>query len=587
MRQCALLRKKTKADCPGLPTQAGQVSDERDEAGLRRLLLKQLVNEDHFKRSDGLDVYVDDYSHPELLSREGLRSLNHAQQWLAEEDRGVAGKDGRDMMRLTPVDVACEAARCFPEPEPLPSVEYQSNGRVLLIGAGRTVEKVTAGFSGQEVVHLERVAHLRGWLGRFEAHADDGHKVVSDLVLNLGEQTLFEMHQPPQGYYAPRDEAELELAVAELRDAIGTFEKPKFFSYDERLCAHSRAKLDGCNRCIQVCSTMAIEAKGNGIVVEPHLCMGCGACATVCPSGALRYNFPAMSYWGRKLKAVLAAFEAAGGAEPVLILHEGEWASILPNDAIPLQVHHIATIGMDWLLGAVALGVHRVLVRVRGDEAPQYLDALQEAMQTADLVLNGLGYDGCHFERITTNATLGGEVQVPPDKATFHWFDEKRTTLEFAIDHLRRHAPKATEIIALPQGAPWGEVVVDGEVCTLCFACVTVCPAGALQDGQGLLRLNFIERNCLQCGLCETGCPEQAIRLAPRLALTNQAKKPRTLHGDDPFACVRCGTKFGSKKLVEGMVRKLESHPMFSDGRAVDRLRMCGECRVVDILEST
>lgn len=97
LEQCALLKHEPQADFPVVPTPAGLVSDEGDEAGLRRILLKQLVNEDHFKRSDGLDVYVDDYSRPELLSREGLRTLEHARQWLAEEESSVIGQDGKDI----------------------------------------------------------------------------------------------------------------------------------------------------------------------------------------------------------------------------------------------------------------------------------------------------------------------------------------------------------------------------------------------------------------------------------------------------------------------------------------------------------
>ena len=95
--------------------------------------------------------------------------------------------------------------------------------------------------------------------------------------------------------------------MLEIADAVGEFEKPKFFLYQEKTCAHSRVKLQGCNRCVDVCSTQAIEAAGDYIRVEPHLCMGCGACATECPSGAMSYNYPSMSYWSGKLKEMLAA----------------------------------------------------------------------------------------------------------------------------------------------------------------------------------------------------------------------------------------------------------------------------------------
>jgi ferredoxin len=84
----------------------------------------------------------------------------------------------------------------------------------------------------------------------------------------------------------------------------GEFDKPRFFRYDAKLCAHSRNEKVGCSACIDVCSASAIRSdasrkgktKGQaagGIVVEPHLCVGCGACSTVCPSGAMAFAYPA------------------------------------------------------------------------------------------------------------------------------------------------------------------------------------------------------------------------------------------------------------------------------------------------------
>ena len=49
-------------------------------------------------------------------------------------------------------------------------------------------------------------------------------------------------------------------AVLELRDAVGEFEKPKFFAYQQKLCAHSRNEQIGCTACIDVCSAQAIRS---------------------------------------------------------------------------------------------------------------------------------------------------------------------------------------------------------------------------------------------------------------------------------------------------------------------------------------
>jgi ferredoxin len=165
--------------------------------------------------------------------------------------------------------------------------------------------------------------------------------------------------------------------------------------------------------------------------------------------------------------------------------------------------------------------------------------------------------------------------------ATFNLSAEKRTTLDFALDHLARHEPKT---IPLPAGAPFGALAVNKQTCTLCKACIGACPEAALLDSPETPSLRFIERNCVQCGLCVNTCPENAIALVPRLLIGEKAKQPVTLNEAEPFNCVRCGKPFGTRQMVENMLGKLGAHSMFIGGTR--RLQMCGDCRVVDMMEN-
>ena len=88
----------------------------------------------------------------------------------------------------------------------------------------------------------------------------------------------------------------------------------------------------------------------------------------------------------------------------------------------------------------------------------------------------------------------------------------------------------------------------------------------------------------MQCGLCADTCPEDAIRLVPRLLLGPQAKEAVTLNEAQPFNCVRCGKPFGTRQMVENMLGKLSGHSMFAGGTR--RLQMCADCRVVDMMEN-
>src|SRR5919197_893914 len=126
-----------------------------------------------------------------------------------------------------------------------------------------------------------------------------------DLVLDLSRELHIRLHQLPQGYFAPgADPLEQALAARELVALVGEFEKPRFFPYREKICAHSRSAKQGCNACIEVCSSGAIQPDGDYVKVEPHLCAGCGGCATVCPSGAMTYAYPQVPDLGLRLKTM-------------------------------------------------------------------------------------------------------------------------------------------------------------------------------------------------------------------------------------------------------------------------------------------
>jgi ferredoxin len=427
-----------------------------------------------------------------------------------------------------------------------------------------------------------------------------------DLVLDLGATPLLRMHEPPQGYLAPgRDPLEQAQAARRLAQMIGEFEKPKFFVYKEKICAHSRSEITGCSQCIDICSTAAISADGDHVRIEPHLCMGCGACASVCPSGAMSYAYPRMADLGLRIKTLLATYRKAGGKDACLMFHNategrelvmrvGRRGKGLPARVIPLEAFHVASLGIDTLLGAVTYGAAQVVIVTSGSEAPEYIVSLKRQLGYAHQILSALGYGESYFQLIEApdNAALESAIwglPVAPDAppaATFNWSNEKRTTLDFIFDHLLKHAPQPQEQIALAAGAPYGQVLVNKQTCTLCMACVGACPESALLDARERPQLRFIERNCVQCGLCEKTCPENAINLAPRLLLTQRAKAEVVLNEAEVFTCTKCGKPFATKQMIDNMLGRLTSHSMFAEPGAIERLKMCADCRVVDMLQN-
>ncbi|MBL8524107.1 MAG: 4Fe-4S binding protein [Betaproteobacteria bacterium] len=513
--------------------------------------------------------------------------------------------------------------------EPVAGVDYVSQGRLLIIADSARVEAAVNSLAeqlsmavlwtsaapapkidGVEVSAAKLIA-LRGYLGAFElgfspagAPQDSLPKSASfDLVLDLCKVPAFTMPQPPQGYFHAADEISLAKAMAELPDMVGEFEKPKFFAYKESLCAHSRSKKEGCNQCIEVCSTAAISADGDKVRVDPHLCMGCGACATVCPSGAMTYQYPRVADRGSQLKALLNAYRIASkgqGDAPMVLLHNAtdgrdalsgllaKGAAGIPASMLPVETWHVASTGLDVLLGAIAYGAGHVAILAAGSEAPAYRKALLAEMEVGQSILSQLGFEGKHFSLIESAEQLASvkPAATVATPAGFNLSNDKRATIEFAVEHLLRHAPQKKDVIDLPAGSLFGAVAVDKEKCTLCLACAGACPSSALMDGADYPRLKFLERNCVQCGLCENTCPENAISLTPRLLLTEQRKREVVLNESEPFDCISCGKPLGTKLMIDTMLGKLAGHSMFQGEGQLKRLQMCADCRVVDMMSN-
>ena len=433
---------------------------------------------------------------------------------------------------------------------------------------------------------------------------------IFDLILDLRDIPAFTQHALPQGYL--RWDGLDPQPLMKLRDLIGEFEKPKFFNYKQKLCAHSRNEKTGCSACIDVCSASAISSERDRqrIKVNPNLCVGCGSCTTVCPSGALSYTYPRASDQGVKIKTLLSTYTRSGGKNAALLLHsQGAGLKILgdlgraarlddaiqgvPARVLPIALWHTSSLGLEVWLTAICYGASQVWVLMTDEEAPQYIETVRNQMAVAQNILTGLGYTGEHFRVLQAKdardlAALDSALQDTPAQivarsAGFAIQADKRVTLELALDHLIEHAAVKPDVIALPNiGSPLGSLTINKNACTLCLSCVNACPASALQDNIESPQLKFIEKNCVQCGLCVKTCPEKALSLVPQLNLSPQRKEAVVINEMKPYACVRCSKPFGTLKAIETMLGKLSGHSMFQ-GTAMERLKMCGDCRVIDI----
>lgn len=445
---------------------------------------------------------------------------------------------------------------------------------------------------------------------RFESSRD---AAVShcDIVIDLaGGTPLFPAHEKRDGYLRadPGNPAAVATALLAASDLVGTFDKPRYVDLTVGLCAHERNRKKGCTRCLEVCPTGAITPDGDHVAIDAAICAGCGGCHAVCPTGAAAYAYPAAEHLLQRLRLLVGRYHRAGGDRAVLLIHDAahglplidllaRFGDGLPARVLPFLVNEVSQLGIEFPATAMALGVADIRVLV-GDRRRGERLALERTLTLAETLLEGLGYGE---ERITLieaddpdllgQALWGLECrQGTTNPAPFLPMGDKLGLMKLSLRQLHAAAPAPVDVVELPPGAPFGSLAVDHQGCTLCLACVGVCPTGALAADSDHPRLTFTENACVQCGLCAVTCPEKVIELLPRFDFTDAAFAPRVIKEEEPALCTRCGKAFGVKATVERIASQLEGrHWMYAGDAGMyrgqadqrERLRMCADCRVI------
>ena len=497
---------------------------------------------------------------------------------------------------------------------PRASVLYRSRGVVLVAGddasalaaahdLARTLKVVlfapgaqSSDLKANPVVVGGRIASLEGRLGDFRAtaRANEGEVDIGgfspnadrrfDLVLDLQAAPLLRRSVPPPGYFAPAGD-ELADALESIRALVGTFAKPIFFDYAEELCAHGAQSYKGCTRCLTVCGAGAIRSEGDRIAVDPHLCQGCAACTLACPTGALSFRDPSRTDLLAALSSAIAGAPHAN-EPPIVVVHARAQASFVKSllaggNGVVLEVEPLAAFGEETWLGALAQGARGVVIVAEADSPVETRSLFAERVALARAVLAAAGLPADAVRIVETSglaraladppvgryARLAGALDTAHKRGAF-------TDALARIESTTEFAP-----VALPFGAPLGAIAVDRGKCTLCQACANLCPTGAIRYGaQPVPRLSLAEEACVQCGICEAACPEDAITLVPRIAFAETRRGVQLLHEGELARCPQCDAAFISASLLDASIAKTASlMPLTPE--AEKRMRLCFDCR--------
>jgi ferredoxin len=516
-----------------------------------------------------------------------------------------------------------------PLPRPTSQVFYQSQGCALILSDAAFVFKAAAKlrdffeivFISNEVSSRKRtplgvravqgrVVELSGYLGRFRVVVEDesggrnnlrdvcpNRSGFFDFVIDLMHEPVLDVEVPPLGYLRISSEDDnLEAALRPLPQLTGEVSKPKYFRFDAGLCAHRRRQITGCERCLQVCPTGAITSGGDFVAIDPYLCQGCGTCAGVCPTGAVTYTDPPPAVLLERITDVLTAALAAGasgqqGATITLVCRDGtDTGSAKRSDnEIRIEVGSVGATGLPVWLTGLAQGASTVVIAVDDKTPRSVIRTLEQQIALAQTLLSGMGEVAARVQL----SGLSPEGSVASVKSEFGAttalektsYVSGRDALLRALDALVAGSREDPAPVDLPSGAPFGAVGVDARRCTMCQACASLCPTSALRGDANGTELHFVEASCIQCGVCERGCPEDAITLRARFEYNRERRcAERILNRVEAARCAQCGQPYLPLQLLRTIERRMAASE--TTGAALREIvRICPTCRAERTLQ--
>ncbi|MGF1779548.1 4Fe-4S dicluster domain-containing protein [Vibrio nomapromontoriensis] len=511
-----------------------------------------------------------------------------------------------------------------------PTVSYESQGDTLIVGPTAiitsTAEQLTAmhsltllssdGVTSESYPNLYFAdsVEISGFLGTFTVNVQNNMQTINlaevsvgrdcfDVVLDHTLNGCMSEQVPVPGFYpVGRGYPSLAEALEVIPTLMGTFDKPKYFRLDTDLCAHSSRGVKGCERCVDACPAGALSSEGNDkighkIEINPYLCQGVGTCATACPTEAIHYALPTPKETQKFIERTLANYHKQGGKDAIILICSSRHETYnvmalraLPDHVIPVVVEELPSVGIDTWLAALVNGATQVLFAASRHMPETIQTVLNREVGMAQLLLENLGlaretidilYLESLREGLPTLVTTSLGVNVGDVQG------DKRQRLYTSLDALASQHSVIETIQVLPSTSPFGTVNCDTDKCTLCMGCVAVCPTKALHNTGDRPALDFIEQDCVQCGMCEKACPESALSLSQQLNWNQESRQSVVaIHEEKAAECLRCGKPFAPQSMITMLQDKLRGHSHFSDEMSLRRIAMCEDCRVVDVFEA-
>lgn len=420
-------------------------------------------------------------------------------------------------------------------------------------------------------------------------------------VIHAGQILVIEKEWKGSPQFGIHIAADYEDALGKALDVVsnlGEIEKKKYLDLDLERCASGRSELIGCEFCLP-CPYEAIRRDGARMEFSDVRCQGCGLCSSLCPLSVPQlYEYPDRLIYSQLEDLLSGDLDAKvilfACSEHVENLNAVGRKKIRYPALLPLFVPCIDLVSETHILSAFELGADGVILWGCENSHPEQIEsAVNFARMTVSafdleervLLINDAQFDVEEYAKMIADFVK----KLKPS----HIRSKKRGEIDFAkpkrdvllelIQNLHKKTGVHPTLIEENTEFPFADVSINSK-CTICNACVNLCPTNALSRDAN--KIAFVYGCCIACGLCERACPEEAIDLKRVLDFSLLVEKEgKKLVESELVACAGCGKLFMSRSAYERIaeiLKESEGEGSEEELRVEDRLellRYCEDCR--------